>query len=957
MPDQKTLQSNFEQRNKSAKHATRKRRRRSHHAHIFAVGVFRTIWDTIKRFLALVVIASLGVTMIVGLRAACVDLRAGADAFFDTQRLFDIRVVSTLGLTDDDVEALTNLEGVEAAEGGYSQTAYVMVDNTTEKAEMRSLPLATLNEPYVLAGTLPTKDSEVAVTQRYLEESGLQLGDSVTLRLDGTSSASQDAEAIDATEDETTSESLATDEEASGISEVSEASSSDSATTTEKTFTITAEVLDPQDINSGNGTMGFRSAGQAQFAFFVKSSQFDQSAYSVIYLRVEGADVYNAYSHEYTHTVDVVMDRVQALSSEREQAREQGIKDEIINTIQEAVQPERDAITSAREQIAAAIEAAAAGGPAAEAAAKAATQAQSEQLDQAETQLNAKLDERIQEATKDIEATWYIQDRTSLSSFSSVDSDSSSIEVIGTALPVLFVIVAILVSLTTMTRMVEEERGLIGLYKALGYTKPLIFMKYGTYAFLAATIGWGLGLLFGLVVLPKILFHIFHNMYALPSFPLLFVWDNALISWLVFAVAMVGATLIACIHELKERPSQLMRPEAPKRGSRMVLERVSFIWRRLSFLHKVCMRNIIRYKRRFLMTVFGIAGCTALLVCGFGIKDTVVNLPNRQYDTDGILKYDLMAVASSVDTQSTLQNLAQNDQVKDSLALFVTTLTAKKGEEQESVQLFVSDKPEELANYLTLKDVSGASVVLDDSGALLTNNAADLLGIVAGDTLQTEDTLHASHDVPIAAITTNYLGNMLIMTKDCYENTFDTTYEANTLLAHVLGDAEARKTLCDEVSRDTTFLSVTSTDRLIEDFSSSFALINTVIYVVIVLAAALAFTVVFTLSTTNISERAREIATIKVLGFKRSEVHRYINNETIVLTVLGGAAGLPLGYGLARGLGYVLKMPAIYFDMQVAPLSYLIGFVMACLFTWLVSFCTNHTLDTIDMVGALKSVE
>lgn len=1174
----------------------------------FGLGVLRTMRGSLKRFVALATICALGVTMICGLKVACIDLRASADRFFDEQDLFDLRVQSTLGITDDDVAALAALEGVETAEGGWVETCYTAVGSGSEKVDVKALSASGLNQPRLLEGHLPVTADQVAVTRRYLKESGKSIGDTLSFR--GSSDDDEDARQVFARKD----------------------------------YTICGVVLDPTDVNAGEGTMSFRASGSSQYAFFLLPAAVESEVYTVAYVKVAGSEAPLCYSDAYGDLVDEVKSRVEGIAAEREAARGEGLradansrvddaeKDALdkladgqrqidenqekldsgaaqiadgraqldaqgadaerqmadaqakidaarselaaneaqvadglqqiadglgcsVDGIPDAISQKRAQLDSAQEELtynrgvidgsaqmlsalmgdewpaeawsrltsatteqearAAASDVNAALLPFAEkatsfidqlmqivdseefrqigasydglppelrqridavldllpasvreaarqilaasanadqilaqlqslrgqlsqltgladgmvqivagqaridagraqldeaAAAYArldaarsqiaagrseldAGQAQldaqrknaQEQLDAARSQLDsgaqelvdgraqleaaraefarqradalaAIADARDQIASID-DAAWYVQDRESLASYSSVESDAGSIEAIGTALPVVFFVVAVLISLTTMTRMVEEERGLIGLYKALGYGRGRILSKYVVYASAACLAGGVAGNILGFVVLPLILFTIFSTMYALSAFYLSFDVAYALVSVGLFAVGIVGATALTCRRELAEQPAMLMRPKAPKAGSRILLERIAPLWRRLSFLNKVTARNIFRYKRRFLMTVFGIAGCTALLVCGFGIRDSVVALSGKQYGQAGVTRYDLMLVTSAADLEDVAAELDADAQVTSFVPARVDSLTVEYGGSKESVTLVVVPDDADLADYVALADDSGAAVDLADSGAVITKNAEQVLHFSPGDTLHIQDaTLHEA-DVEVGAVVMNYLGNTLYMTQSAYERAFGQKSGLNGLLVKLGGTDEQKIAFSEKVSAGARTLSAVSTAKLTRDFSSAFTLINTVVYVVIVLAAALSFTVVFTLSNTNISERERELATIKVLGFRPREVHTYINKETLLLTGLGVVFGLPGGYLLARGLTWILRMPSLYFDTTVAWSSYAISAALAFVFTIAVSLLTNRSLDRVDMVGALKSAE
>ena len=551
-------------------------------------------------------------------------------------------------------------------------------------------------------------------------------------------------------------------------------------------------------------------------------------------------------------------------------------------------------------------------------------------------------------------ATWYVQDRSALGSFSSVDSDASSIEAIARIIPVIFFVVAILVSLTTATRMVEEERGLVGLYKALGYSNARILSKYLIYTGSAALIGGIIGDIAGFVVIPYVLFYIFQAMYLLPLFSLHFDLFYAVLGIVAFVAGIAGATFITCRKDLTESPASLMRPRAPRAGSRIFLEHIRPLWRRLGFLNKVTARNLFRYKKRLAMTIFGIMGCTALLICGFSIKNTVESLAPRQYEQ--IYRYDLMAVTSADDFEAARNVLEGADEVTDLEAIGVDTITVEYGGGKESMQLYIIPSGMQISDYVSLQTLEGDPISLDDTGVVMTNNAATVLGLSAGDTTSITTSALNKAEVTVESITRNYLGNAIYMTEDAYEELFG-PLELNGFFAHLTGGDTEQRAFAYELEGDDIFLSITSVAKMREQFEQSFTLINVVVYVVIGLAAGLAFVVLFTLSTVNIGEREREIATIKVLGFRAGEVRTYINKETLVLTSLGILVGLPAGWALSESFTYILKMPSIFFDVVVDPWCYALAAAFSIVFALAVSLITNRMLARIDMVEALKSPE
>ena len=557
----------------------------------------------------------------------------------------------------------------------------------------------------------------------------------------------------------------------------------------------------------------------------------------------------------------------------------------------------------------------------------------------------------------DIEAAqWYVQTRDSNAGYTSVESDASSIEAIGLVFPVVFIIVAVLIALTTITRMVEEERSLIGTYKSLGYSRHTILMKYVTYALGASLIGGILGGLCGFIIFPTFLFSVvFEAMYQIPEYLYSFDALYGIGSILFFIVGIAGAAILACRSELKQTPAALMRPKAPKAGSRIFLERITPLWKRMSFLNKVTARNIFRYKKRFLMTIFGIMGCMALLVCGFAIRDSVHALSDMQYND--INRYDVLAVVNADDFDTSLQTLEDDARVSSVQGIGVDSVTVS-ADTKESLQLFIIPDGAPLSEFINTRTSKDTPCELTNEGILLTRNAAELLDITAGGTAHIETSTLKQADVPVQFVIDNYLGNAAYITQSTYEKYFGTAADLNGFFINLASsNAADQQAFADDLASNETFMTVTSTQKMNEDFSQSFSLINTVVYVIIVLAAALAFVVLFTLSTTNISERIRELATIKVLGFRKREVNHYVNKETILLTILGMICGIPLGYAFSQSLTYVLKMPSIYFAVTIEPISYVYACALTLFFAFLVALLSNHALAKIDMIEALKSVE
>lgn len=1059
-------------------------------AHAFRKDIWRTIVQSRKRFISILVICVLGVTMVTGLRASCFDLRNSADAFFDSQQLYDVSIQSTLGLSADDVEAVSKIDGVQQAEGTWTEDTYTDAGSSRLSVEVKALSESGINEPYLVSGELPTTSNEIAVTQNYLDVSGASIGDTVTLEDNGSDALFMRTE-----------------------------------------YTITGTVIDPTELTNPTGPIAIRASASPDCCFFVTADAVDPEVadtFTTIYIKAANADGISSYSDQYTSLMNTVVDNLETLRTEREQARTDEIKQDAQATIDEQEAEAQDGFTEAESQLAdaqaqiddgweeliasksqlaegrqqladgeaeleaqaqqlkegraqieeglnqvtegrtqiesgiqqinaacdAQIEDAQAAldqglidestyramlqtieqeranqlapldeqlktletteqqlstqlsqiteGETALASARQQLEASRQEITSGEQQITAgekelqagqtELDTQRQEYEKtkadalqqiadaraevdDIEAAqWYIQTRDSNAGYTSVESDASSIEAIGLVFPVVFIIVAVLIALTTITRMVEEERSLIGTYKSLGYSRHTILMKYLMYALGASLIGGILGGVCGFIVFPTFLFSVvFEAMYQIPEYLYSFDALYGIGSVLFFIIGIAGAAILACRSELKQTPAALMRPKAPKAGSRIFLERITPLWNRMSFLNKVTARNIFRYKKRFLMTIFGIMGCMALLICGFAIRDSVHALSVMQYND--INRYDVLAVVNQEDFDASLQTLEEDTRISSVQPLSVDSVTVSSpaspnsetdtssaggttSEAKESLQLFIVPDGASLSDFINTRTSADIPCELSDEGMLLTRNAAELLGISEGGSAHVETSTLKQADVPVQYVIDNYLGNAAYLTESTYEKYFGTSADPNGFFINLVSDdAAEQEAFANELTDNETFMTVTSTQKMSEEFSQSFSLINTVVYVIIVLAAALAFVVLFTLSTTNISERIRELATIKVLGFRKREVNHYVNKETILLTALGMICGIPLGYAFSQSLTYVLKMPSIYFAVTIEPLSYVYACALTLFFAWLVALLSNRALAKIDMIEALKSVE
>lgn len=877
----------------------------------YTKDIFRNISHSKKRFLAIALITLLGVMMFSGLQASCNDLEKSADAFFDSQKLHDIQIQSTLGLTDDDISALLEDKDVADAAGIRSVSADIQDTGSSAATVLSDAVVTTLNEngidhPYLLKGSLPSSSDEALLTEKTAKDSGLSVGDHFT------------ASAVDDTD-----------------------SSGSSPTLSVTSFTVCGIVTDPTDMDNPFGQVSYRSSQSSSDKIFVEPEAVDGSIYTSVVIRLKDAEGYNCYSDEYTDYVNEVQTRIEdKIRPSAEDRRTEEVRADAQKTLDDQIKASEEEL---KKQTAEAEKSLSAAGT--QAIPQEQLQAQKAQLEQKLKAAQEKIDEEKAEQQKKIDdmesASWYVMDRTALSGWSNIQSDADSIASIGVVFPVVFFAIAILISLTTVARMIDEDRGLLGTYKSLGFTNQEIQRKYLLYVGMAGLAGSIGGTILAFIAFPSFLFTVFRMMYLLPSYSLSVMPLRAVLGPVLFMGGILLTTVYSCNKELRQSAAALMRPKSPKPGSHVLLERIRPVWRRMSFLRKVTARNLFRYKSRMLMTVLGIGGCMALLIFGFALRDS-----------DVISRYTNAAI-----TSAKLQT--SDGEISVSLVVFPDETDAS-----------------EYVNFDKLEASNAGSIVSADSGTdstasagtradtgnletgdiYVTQNAATLLNFSAGDKVSCRLPDLSEADLPVTAVVRNYIGNYMYMNESTYKSYFgDPGYNAVLASFKDSVSTSAKKAFGTDLKNMSGISAVMVTSELMEQSADTFRLMNVVVAIIIVMSAALAFVVLFTLQTTNISER--ELATIKVLGFYDREVHQYINRETWFLTILGVLIGLPLGWLFAQTISVILRLPSISLSVSIHPVSYLYSAVLTLLFALLVQLITNITLNRIDPATALKSVE
>ncbi|MBF9666585.1 ABC transporter permease [Bifidobacterium dentium] len=1008
-----------------------------------------------KRFVSIAMITLLGVAVLTGIYAGCRDAFLASDRFFDAQGMHDIQVLSTAGLSDADVTALRRVTGVRKVQAERSQSVTIDVGGD-KSVTMQEIGTNGIDQPYLQEGRMPTKSGEVAVTKQFIKDSGHTIGDRITV----TPEASQ-----------------VSDSGESDTSAVSDEQSPEFPTE----LRIVGVVLDPQNLSNPDGysaMTSFRSTATSDYTFFAPSDGVTGTTYTSVTLLVDGAADESTFDESYETIVGKVMNRIKGKTkTNRQKARRQELIDAGQKKIDEArdkanrqfadaqkqIDENRSQFNQQIDQIVAQQSAMLGTGATMDESTRETMRetviSSSPQLQEAKAQLDAaqsQLDEQrnsaeqtFQDKEDELESSvpnvrWYVQDRSSLGGYSALKSDLSSIRSIGNAFPVVFLLVAVMMSLTAMARMVEEDRGLIGTYIGLGYGRLQVAARYMLFALLACLIGGGLGLLLGFLGIPAFLLIVIQGMYVLPGVRFEYDWLYGSLGIALFVVGVLGATIYACVEEMRQTPAGLMRPKAPRAGSRILLERITPIWSRLGFLSKVTARNIFRFKSRLVMTVGGVAGCTALIICGLAINDTVAELGVKQYRD--IYRYDVMVVANDTDADAMRAKLRADGRTTSTMDIRVESGDLANDEGSEGIQLVVvpEEHLDELGEMVTLKPVAsgwdgvrkffglsdsgesdsktvettlrmsdsgesdkqggesearmadsgesdsqdvktgaqlsdsgesdkrGSKAVLGDSGVIVSQSAANALGVKAGDTVNLTNGDGIQAKAKVSEVTRNLIGSDIYVSESYYGKLFGSgsgmsdspesdksdsggSLTWNAVYAKLTGSDDAQIAYANTLEKDDSVMKTVCCADMAASFK--FDLMGAVVALIVALAGGLALVVLFTLANTNVSERVREMATLKVLGFFDREVHRYVNREMMILTAMGVVIGLPIGRWIGGLLTAALNMPALYFEVEVKPMSYVIAAAATMAFALLVQLFVNPVLDRIEPVSSLKSVE
>lgn len=982
-----------------------------------------------------------------------------ADAVYDKENFMDIRVVGTLGLTENDLNAIKEIEGVKEVEGAYTTDFLCLANSSEIVTKVLAMP-DTINNVRVSEGRYPEKYNECVVSREFLSESGFTIGDYVTLQT-GTDDSIFD--------------------------------------------TLASETYQIVGVGSTsyflNGDMGTSTIGDGVVDGYIVIPQeaYVTDIYTSIHITVSGAKELDSYSEDYTDLVESVVQKIELIADRRCDIRYSEVRSQSNEMLENAKNDYLEAEVTARNELAEAeqtllenekkyeeenaileenltfVQNAEANLPLyrqqvadgerelnkakenlaeLEAEVKKAEEqyeayindpektegqkqnakdtlllaqgmyelsaktlaSKEEELNQAKKDL-ADLEyavanknqliagsEKLQKAKEELERgrekyeiakqdaeaeledakvklaeaereinsmelpVWYVLNRDAVESYMSFKNDTQSISAIGTVFPIIFFLVAALVALTTMTRMVEEQRTQIGTLKALGYSRFTIISKYIFYAGLATVIGSVIGVFLGEFTIPYFIVSAYKTAYYnLGDTVVTLNVVHALVASLAAIICTIGATFFACYKELRAAPAELMRPEAPKAGKRILLENIDFIWERLNFGQKAAMRNLFRYKKRFFMTLFGVGGCMALLLVGLGIRDSVSAMANNQYGE--VFKYDGIVSVDSTLTRAQrramLSDVSDISDITDYIQANRTMVYAigKSSDnlaDEKNAYLIIPRDTDKFEEYISIRERGSLvdELELSDEGVIITEKYAKLLDASIGDSIyiRLSESDAYPKEVKVAGITENYIFNYIYMTPKLYQSLYNVTAETNVLLLKMEDAANVE----DISSRLLKISGVNSVTMNADELGELNTVINSLYFIVvlmIVAAAILAFVVLYNLNNINISERHRELATLKLLGFYDKELSTYVYRENVVLTILGTILGIFLGILLHRFVMVTVETDVYMFGRELQPLSIAIGAVLTIIFALATNLIMYFRLKKIDMIESLKSVE
>ncbi len=828
-------------------------------------NLLREIKRTFTKFLSIFAICALGVAFFAGIRATSPDMKEAGDRLYNTYNLSDISVISTSGLTADNIRDLESIEGIRAVRASLFVDA--MARGTGEKEKnlrLYSMPIKLKSEYVPLIDLIP--DYGIDTSPEY-EMNGVEI-------VSGRMPLNDTETALDYTLE----------------------------------GSLVKQLGDEITLTTSGGTVTLRVVGFIRSPMYI--SMFERGTSSI------GNGTSDGFAYASGNAISSLGTKLPVMS--------------LLNTYYTRA----DIVISGKEGLSA-------------------------YSDEYEALVNEVTD-RIEDYASTQSGTWYIQDRSGNPGYSDYSENTDRIAAVGDVFPLIFFIVAALVCLTTMTRMVEEQRIEMGTMKALGYGGWQIAMKYAVYAMSACISGGVVGAIIGFKLFPYVIMKAYSIMYYLGKLETPYRADIAFMAIAAMAVCTAAATFSACYASLKEVPATLMRPKAPKAGRRVLLERIPFIWKKLSFTSKVTVRNLFRYKKRFFMSVIGIAGSGALLVTAFGLNDSIFGIIEKQFgdiwqmDVQAYV-YEAMPLA---DMQELLGKNPANDDFDSVMFCLDSQMECKNGgRSQNGVHLLGVESAGSMAGRVSLHN-GGTPVTLDDSGVVVTAKLAETLSIKAGDEINMR-TGGEDHFMRVIGVADNYVYHYVYITAAYYETVFGKAMQYNGLMGNLkdgLTD-ETMDAMSSQLLSDSRMYTVRTIESIYASVWDSLSILNYVVLVLILGSGMLTFVVMLNLTNINIGERMRELATLRVLGFYDKEMYAYIFRENNALSVIGAFVGLLFGKIMHLFVIRTCEVDMVMFVRSAKPLSYVYAFALTIVFSLIVNLLMRPKVRAIDMVESLKSAE
>lgn len=879
------------------------------------------------RYIAIMLIIMLGVAFFAGLRQTCSSMLAVEFEYLEETKLYDLRLISTIGFEDEDIEEISEIDEVETAVGSINADFITQI-GSDEYVYHAMMLTEGVNEPQLISGRMPESANEcLADSQEFSED---DIGTTIVI------SDSNDEDTLD--------------------------------TFAYTEYTIVGICRSPLYLDISRGTTSLGSGSVTGF-IIIPEEGFNSEYYTEVY--VTSTEKYDPYTDEYNDMIDsfseLVGDETEAIINSRfdgivsdAEAEIADAEAELEESRAEAQQELDDAWAELQDALTILEEYESLGTHLEDSWAE-----YYDGLAEYEDGV-AELESEVADAEAEIadaraelgdleEPELYTFTRSINSGYVTFESDSLIVSNVARLLPIFFFLIAALVCSTTMTRMVDDERTQIGILSALGYGKGAILSKYIIYSGTAAVIGSVVGYFAGSFLFPLVIVKAYTILYNIEGFVYIFNAGYFAVSLVLSLLCSVGPTVIACRSALKCPPANLIRPKSPPAGKRIWLERITPIWSRLKFMHKVTVRNIFRFKKRMVMMLMGIAGCTALVLTAFGINDSIANLGNFQFDD--ILTYDISVNFSDEITEEDLANIS--DELSGTISSQATSMsysTDVSANDVYKTAYYIISDDEHFSDVISLHLDDEEISLPTDGGVLVSEKLASMLGVDVGDSITVYTTEGETAEATVSGLVENYVQHYIYMTGEAYEEIFGEEYEPSTLMLRLNDDADDYSVSAALLNMDgiSTVTVVNDTRQMIDNMMQS---LNYVVLLILLCAAALALIVMFNLGNINISERAREIATIKVIGFRKSETNDYVFRENIVLTLMGIVIGLPLGVLLHAFVMSQIRVDMVSFKVIISPWSFVFTVILVVLFAIITDLILRKKISAIDMAESLKSVE